>query len=86
MFYKPLLLPLLAQVGLTVVVGIWLYIVRLDEIRRKRIHPNKLTIRSEARNRLVDSAAASDNLQNLFEMPVLFFTALLLAMPREVLA
>lgn len=80
MFYKPLLLPLLAQVLLTFTVWIYLYIRRLHEIRRKAIHPQALQDRSATQAILTDSARPSNNLQNLFEMPILFYVAVLLAL------
>jgi len=80
MFYKPILLPLLALVFLTVTVWVYMYAVRLGEIRRKKIAPQQLDTRTHAQALLTESPAAADNLKNLFEMPVLFYTALLLSM------
>ena len=75
MFYKPILIPLLVQVLLTFAVWIYMYAWRLPEIRRKAIDPQRLKVRTEAQQLLTDSAAPSDNLKNLFELPVLFYTA-----------
>jgi hypothetical protein len=80
MFFKPLLLPLLAQVLLTFLVWAYMYYTRLKETSGSRIHPQKLSTRSQARSLLTSSAAQADNLQNLFEMPVLFYTAILLSL------
>ncbi len=80
MFYKPMLLPLLAQVFLTFVVWFYLYALRIPEIRSKGIDVKDLRDRAESHRLLPVSAAASNNLKNLFEMPVLFYTAILLTL------
>lgn len=80
MYFKPLLLPLLLQVALTFVVWLRLYQLRISEIQRKRIQPRTLATRSGSRGLLTDSETASDNLMNLFEMPVLFYLAIVVAL------
>ena len=80
MFYKPMLLPLLAQVFLTFVVWFYLYALRIPEIRSKGIDLKDLKDRAESHRLLPVSAAASNNLKNLFEMPVLFYAAVLLTL------
>lgn len=80
MFYKPILIPLLVQVLLTFLVWIYLYAWRIPEIRRKKIDPQRLKDRATAHQLLPDSASASNNLKNLFELPVLFYTAVLLSL------
>ena len=80
MSFKPILLPLLAQVALTFAVWVYLYSRRLPEISRKRIDPQELRDRAKAHGLLPDSAAASNNLKNLFELPVLFYVAVLLSL------
>ena len=80
MFYKPLLLPLLAQVLLTFLVWFYLFALRIPEIRRKGINVQDLKDRAQSHQLLPLSAAASNNLKNLFELPVLFYTALLLSL------
>lgn len=80
MYFKPLLLPVLAQVLLTFIV---LYIMgrqRVNEIKKKQIHPQRTDVRSNAQAVFKDAAAASDNYQNLFESPVLFYVAILLTL------
>jgi hypothetical protein len=79
MFYKPLLYPLLIQVGLTFLVWIRMYQVRLSEITQKNIEPNSLATRNDSARQLTNTAAA-DNFSNQFEMPVLFYVAVLLAL------
>lgn len=80
MLYKPMLLPLLAQVLLTFAVWVYLYAWRIPEIRRKNIDPQQLQDRAAAHALLPDSANASNNLKNLFELPVLFYVAVLLSL------
>lgn len=80
MYYKPLLLPLLIQVFLTFIVWHKMYFSRIGEMKSKRIDPQQVSTRSKGRQALTDSAASADNFMNLFEMPVLFYTAILLAL------
>jgi hypothetical protein len=80
MFYKPILLPLLAQVLLTFLVWIYLYAARLREMRQKTIDPQQLAHRSGAQALLKASAGPADNFSNLLEMPLLFFIAVLLSL------
>lgn len=80
MQFKSLLLPLLAQVLLTFTVWTWLFARRIPEIRRRGIDPKNLQDRTRAHELLPDSGRVSNNLKNLFEMPVLFYTAILLSL------
>lgn len=80
MYFKPLLLPLLAQVALTFIVMLTMYRKRIAEMKLKRIHPQRIKNRSKAHGVLTDSESAADNLTNLFESPVLFYAAILLTL------
>jgi len=80
MFFKPILIPLLVQVLLTFVVWIYLFAWRIPEIKRKGIDPQRLRDRAAAHELLPDSAPSSNNLKNLFELPVLFYAAVLLSL------
>lgn len=80
MSFKPILLPLLTQVALTFAVWVYLYARRIPEISRRRIDHQDLRDRAAAHGLLPDSAAASNNLKNLFELPVLFYVAVLLSL------
>lgn len=80
MFYKPMLLPLLAQVLLTFIVWVYLYITRISEIKRKNITPQALNARKKSQELLTDSAGPANNFMNLLEMPVLFYLAILLSL------
>jgi hypothetical protein len=72
---NPLLLPLLAMVGLTLAVWVRLYVVRVREMKRSRINPQRLA--GSADKGLLKDTRASDNFSNLFEVPVLFYALVL---------
>jgi hypothetical protein len=80
MFFKPILIPLLVQVLLTFSVWVYLFAWRIPEIKRRGIDPQRLRDRAAAHDLLPDSANASNNLKNLFELPVLFYAAVLLSL------
>ena len=80
MSFNPIILPLLTMVLLTFSVWIYLFALRIPETKRLRIDPDELRDRAEAHQILTVSAAASNNLKNLFEIPVLFYLAAMLAM------
>ena len=80
MYFKPLLLPLLAQVLLTFIV---LYIMgrkRVDEIKKMKIHPQRTDVRTHAREVFKESEAAADNFHNQLETPILFYVVILLTL------
>ncbi len=80
MSFNPILLPLVTMVFLTFAVWVYMYALRLPEISRRGIDPQDLRDRAEAHTILTASADASNNLKNLFEMPVLFYLAAMTAM------
>jgi hypothetical protein len=80
MSFNLILLPLLAMVFLTFAVWVYLYALRIPEINRLGIDPDDLQDRAEAHKLLRVSAAASNNLKNLFEVPVLFYLAAMITM------
>jgi len=71
-----ILVPMLALVLLTIVVGIVMYRRRVAEMRAKRIPPQAVATATQMAARLSDTCAA-DNFRNLFETPVLFYAAVL---------
>ena len=75
-----ILWPMCAQAGLVALVWVRLYAVRLTEIRRRRIEPQRLA-RSDEAVKLLENNSAADNLRNLFEIPVLFFAICLALYP-----
>jgi len=64
--------PLIGQVSLTLLVAMRMYVVRITEIRTRRVNPQSLATSREAAACL-ENVAAADNFRNLFELPVLFF-------------
>jgi hypothetical protein len=69
-----ILLPALVMVALTFLVWCRMYFVRIGQIRRERIPPQAVASSVQAAARLTDTRA-SDNFRNLFELPVLFYLA-----------
>jgi len=80
MYFKPLLLPLLAQVLLTLIVLYTMARQRVNEMKRKKIHPQRVDNRRDSSKLFKDSAASLDNYHNQFESPVLFYVAILLTL------
>jgi len=70
--------PAFAMVGLTVVVMFCMFFERRRQMRVERIHFRDVPSGSQMAARFADTRAA-DNYRNLFEMPVLFYLALLVA-------
>ncbi len=80
MFFKPMLLPMIAMVALTFVVWVYMYITRIAEMGRKNIDPQDLDTHVKALALLTDSSGPASNLRNLFELPILFYLAVLLTL------
>ena len=74
-----ILKPAFVLVGLTVVVFVRMYWLRLAEMGRSRIHTQAVATSAEMARLLSDTRAA-DNFRNLFELPVLFYAAVFVAM------
>ena len=70
--------PALAMAALTLVVWLRMFFMRVGQMKRERIHPQSVATSAQAVARLTDSSAA-DNFRNLFELPVLFYVALVVA-------
>jgi hypothetical protein len=75
---REIYLPALAMVVLTFAVWWRMYFARVGQMRRERIHPQKVATSAQATALLTDSRAA-DNFRNLFELPVLFYLARVVA-------
>ncbi len=71
-------LPALAMVALTSIVLAVMFSRRVAQMKRDRIHPQKVATSQQAAALYTDVAPA-DNFRNLFEMPVLFYLALVVA-------
>jgi hypothetical protein len=70
--------PAVAMVALTLVVWVRMYRTRIAQMKREHIHPQAVATSTLAAAKLTDSQAA-DNFRNLFELPVLFYLALVVA-------
>lgn len=75
---RAIFLPALVMAGLTFVVWWSMCFMRVGQMRRERIHPQRVATSAQAAALLTDSRAA-DNFRNLFELPVLFYVALVVA-------
>lgn len=75
---RAIFLPALVMVVLTFAVWWRMYVSRIGEMRRERIHPQSVATSAQMAARLSDTRAA-DNFRNLFELPVLFYLALVVA-------
>ena len=70
--------PAVAMVVLTITVWLRMYLTRIAQMKRERIHPQAVATSAQIAAKLTDSNAA-DNFRNLFELPVLFYLALVVA-------
>jgi len=70
--------PAVSMAALTFVVWLRMYVRRIAQMKRERIHPQAVATSAQVNARLTDSAAA-DNFRNLFELPVLFYLAVVMA-------
>lgn len=80
---NPILWPSLALVALTFAVTAVMYRRRIGEMVRERIHPQSVALSAQISQRLSDSRA-SDNYRNLFELPVLFYFGIAVALAAGV--
>jgi hypothetical protein len=70
-----------AMVLLTFIVSVRMYRSRVREMRQKRVHPQALSTSAQMA-RLEDTRAA-DNFRNLFEVPVLFYALVAIALTNH---
>ncbi|MBB1472264.1 MULTISPECIES: MAPEG family protein [unclassified Luteimonas] len=75
----PILLPALVLVALTFVVMVRMYRQRVAQMKRERIHPQAVATSAQSAQLLTDSGAA-DHYRNLFELPVLFYFGVAVAL------
>lgn len=79
MINNAILLPMFAMVILTVVVWFIMYRKRVGYARKERINPQDLADASDLRETMKPVQAPANNFTNLFEVPVLFYAAVLTA-------
>jgi len=70
--------PVFAMAALTFAVLLRLMVTRIGFLKTNRIHPQRVASSAQMAALVSDSRAA-DNLRNLYEMPVLFYLAMLIA-------
>lgn len=80
---NPILWPGVVLVALTVAVAVAMYRRRVAEMVRGRIHPQSVALSAQAAQRFTDTRAA-DNYRNLFELPVLFYFGVSVALAAGV--
>ncbi|MDQ3039450.1 MAG: MAPEG family protein [Pseudomonadota bacterium] len=71
-------LPAVAMVALTIAVLFQMFFERRRQVLAEAIHMREIPSSSQMASRFVDTRGA-DNYRNLFEMPVLFYVALVVA-------
>ena len=76
---QPLIIPLLIQVSLTFVVWLWLMLAKVESMRRNHVSLQSLATK-EGQDRISDINHISDNFENQFEVPVLFYALLVTLM------
>ena len=70
--------PAVTMAALTFAVWLRMYFRRIAQMKRESIHPQAVATSAQVNARLTESAAA-DNFRNLFELPVLFYLAVVVA-------
>ncbi len=78
-----ILFPVFVMVLLTTFVAINLAYRRVKHLRKNRIHPQSAPTRAEAMPLYASSQQYSDNLQNLFEFPVLFYVLVVMLLVTQ---
>jgi putative endopeptidase len=68
--------PMVAMVAVIAIVWVRMYVVRIGEMKKLRIHPQAVAVSTQAVARF-QNVATADNFRNLFEVPVLFFAVCL---------
>lgn len=70
--------PMLATIFLTFVVWVYMYVLRISFIQRNSITPEQLAVPGAlAELSPAEVSNSSDNLKNLFEIPVVFYALVL---------
>ncbi|MEL6288876.1 MAG: MAPEG family protein [Pseudomonadota bacterium] len=77
-----LFFPALAQIGLTIVLLVWMGRARLTALRTQKVRISQIALGQRAWPERAQRI--SNAFHNQFEMPVLFYVALLFAIPLDV--
>jgi hypothetical protein len=80
----PIIQPVVALMLLTMIVWIYMYIRRIGYIRQHRIDPSSINSPEALSAALPDAVnAPSNNLKNLFELPVIFYAVCVFLLATE---
>ena len=71
--------PLAAMVALVLAVAVRLFVERIGEMKERRIHPQRVATQALAATELTRTQSA-DHFRNIFEVPVLFYAAVAVAL------
>lgn len=72
--------PVLAMICLTALVWLYMYVIRIRHFTSNKVNPQKMPTRNKMSGGLPDEInQLSDNFNNLFEMPVLFYVLCFIA-------
>ena len=75
---RALFLPVIAMIAITVLAWLRLYQLRFAEMARRKIDPQSIALSAQKDAGLQDTRGA-DNFNNQFQLPVLFYVAVLVA-------
>jgi hypothetical protein len=75
---RHLFLPVIAMVGITLLAWLRLYQLRFAEMARRKIDPQSIALSAQKDAGLSDTRGA-DNFNNQFQLPILFYVAVLVA-------
>jgi hypothetical protein len=75
---KALFLPVVAMLAITLLAWLRLYHLRFAEMARRKIDPQSIALSAQKDAGLQDTRGA-DNFNNQFQLPVLFYVAVLVA-------
>jgi hypothetical protein len=75
---RDLFLPVIAMLAITLLAWLRLYQLRFAEMARRRIDPQSIALSAQKDAGLTDTRGA-DNFNNQFQLPVLFYVAMLVA-------
>ncbi|MDF1628713.1 MAG: MAPEG family protein [Alcanivoracaceae bacterium] len=74
----PILLPVMALVGWSLVMWLWMYVTRLPAMRKAKMKPDPNAPRGEQMSQLPASVRwKADNYNHLMEQPTIFYAAAL---------
>jgi hypothetical protein len=75
---RALFLPVVAMLGIIVLAWLRLYHLRFAEMLRRKVDPQSIALSAQKDAGLSDTRGA-DNFNNQFQLPILFFVAVLVA-------